>query len=139
MAINFKEINLSVIDITTNAAPDIFINQKGITFTKRVLEDLNYPQNVQYCMDAEKKVFAIRVCKSNEAKATAFSKPRGEQTATLSCNNKNIHDVSTHMIPGYESTKRYKVSGYLDAESRVLYFDMTEAEVSMFRASDKAE
>jgi hypothetical protein len=43
------------------------------------------------------------------------------------------------MIPGYDSTKRYKVSGYLDAESRVLYFDMTEAEVSMFRASDKAE
>lgn len=78
MAINFKGINLSVIDITTNAAPDIFINQKGITFTKRVLEDLNYLQNVQYCMDAEKKVFAIRVCKSNEAKATAFSKPRGE-------------------------------------------------------------
>lgn len=62
-----------------------------------------------------------------------------EQTATLSCNNKNIHDVITHMIPGYDSTKRYKVSGYLDAESRVLYFDMTEAEVSVFRASDKVE
>ena len=42
------------------------------------------------------------------------------------------------MIPGYDSTKRYKVSGYLDTESRVLYFDMTEAEVAIFRASDKA-
>ena len=139
MAINFKEINLSIIDISTNATPDIFINQKGITFTKRVLEDLNYPQNVQYCMDAEKKVFAIRACKSNEAKATPFSKPRGEQTATLSCNNRNIHDVVAIMIPGYDSTKRYKASGYLDAENRVLYYDMTEAEVCMFRASDKTE
>lgn len=69
-----------------------------------------------------------------DAESTTFI-----NTATLSCNNKNIHDVITHMIPGYDSTKRYKASGYLDAESRVLYFDMTEAEVSMFRASDKAE
>lgn len=69
MAINFSTINLEVIDINTNAAPDIFINQNGITFSKRVLEDLNYPQNVQYCLDAAHKVFAIRVCNGNEAKA----------------------------------------------------------------------
>ena len=29
MAINFSTINLEVIDINTNAAPDIFINQKA--------------------------------------------------------------------------------------------------------------
>lgn len=48
MAIDFSKINLEVIDINTNADPDIYINQNGITFSKRVLEDLNYPQNVQY-------------------------------------------------------------------------------------------
>lgn len=93
MAINFSNINLEVIDTTTNATPDIYINQNGITFSKRVLEDLGYPQNVQYCMDAAQRVFAIRPCKSNEAKATAFSKAKGEQTTTLSCGNKNIHDT----------------------------------------------
>ena len=44
MAIDFKSINLEVIDLNTNASPDMFINNHGITFSKRVLEDLNYPQ-----------------------------------------------------------------------------------------------
>lgn len=134
MAIKFSNINLEVLDLTTNATPDIFINQNGITFSKRVLEDLNYPQNVQYCNDPANSVFAIRVCKSNEAKAAAFSKPRSEQTNTLSCNNKNLHDVVAALIPDYQSKKRYKVVGEFDAENRVMYYDMSAAEVSEFRA-----
>ena len=133
MAINFSNINLEVIDINTNATPDIFINQNGITFSKRVLEDLNYPQNVQYCVDATHKVFAIRFCKGNEAKATPFSKPKAEQTTTLSCANKNLRDVIVAMIPGFDNKKRYKVTGEYDAENRVMYFDMITAEESNFR------
>lgn len=135
MAINFSNINLEVLDLSTNATPDIFINQNGITFSKRVLEDLNYPQNVQYCTDPANKVFAIRVCKSNEAKAVAFSKSRSEQTNTLSCNNKNLHDVLAMVIPDYQAKKRYKVTGEFDAENRVMYFDLSTAEISEFRAA----
>ena len=134
MAIKFSNINLEVLDLTTNATPDIFINQNGITFSKRVLEDWNYPQNVQYCNDPANSVFAIRVCKSNEAKAAAFSKPRTEQTNTLSCNNKNLHDVVAALITDYQPKKRYKVVGEFDAENRVMYYDMSAAEVSEFRA-----
>lgn len=134
MAINFSNINLEVIDINTNAAPDIFINLNGITFSKRVLEDLNYPQNVQYCLDATNKVFAIRVCKGNEAKATSFSKPKAEQTTTLSCGNKNLREVIVTMIPNYDEKKRYKVTGEYDSENRVMYFDMSTAEESTFRS-----
>lgn len=133
MAINFSAVNLEVIDINTNATPDIFINQNGITFSKRVLEDLNYPQNVQYCLDATQKVFAIRVCKGNEAKATPFSKPRAEQATTLSCSNKNLRDVIVAMIPDFDAKKRYKVTGEYDAENRVMYYDMATAEESNFR------
>lgn len=134
MAINFSNINLEVLDLSTNATPDIFINQNGITFSKRVLEDLNYPQNVQYCTDPENKVFAIRVCKSNEAKAVSFSKPRSEQTNTLGCGNKNLHDVLVLLIPDFQPKKRYKVTGEFDAENRVMYYDMSAAEISDFRA-----
>jgi hypothetical protein len=137
MAIDFSKINLEVIDISTNADPDIYINQNGITFSKRVLEDLNYPQNVQYGFDPEHHIFAIRVCKSNESKAAAFSKPRAEQTTTLSCGNKNLKEIVAKLIPDYKEKKRYKVTGELDAESRVLYFDMTTAEESAFRTSEK--
>ena len=111
MAINFSTINLEVIDINTNATPDIFINQNGITFSKRVLEDLNYPQNVQYGFDPEHHIFAIRVCKSNESKAAPFSKPRAEQTTTLSCSNKNLKEIVAKLIPDYKEKKRYKVTG----------------------------
>ena len=137
MAIDFSKINLEVIDISTNADPDIYINQNGITFSKRVLEDLNYPQNVQYGFDPEHHIFAIRVCKSNESKAAPFSKPRAEQTTTLSCGNKNLKAIVAKLIPDYKEKKRYKVTGELDAESRVLYFDMSTAQESAFRNYDK--
>ena len=140
MAIDFSSINLEIIDINTNAAPDIFINQNCITFSKRVLDDLNYPQNVQYCIDAAQKIFAIRFCKGNEAKATPFSKPKAEQTNTLSISNKNLRDVIVTMIVNYDKKKRYKVTGELDSENRAMYFDMTKAEESFYRGNtEKAE
>ena len=132
MAINFSNITLEVVDLNTNASPDIFLNQGGVTFSKRVLEDLGYPQYVQYCMDAANKVFAIRVCKGTEAKATAFSKPKTEQSGTLSCTNKNLRDVMGAMIPDYVKKNRYKISGEYDAENRVMYFDMSSAAKSNY-------
>ena len=139
MAIKFNMINLEVIDINTNATPDIYINANCITFSKRVLEDLNYPQHVQYGIDVDHRVFAVRVCKGNEVKATPFSKPRTEQTTTLSCNNKNIRDTVSRLIPDYNQKNRYKVTGYFDTESRTLYFDMSEAELSLYRSSSGEE
>lgn len=133
MAINFSNLNLEVVDINTNATPDVFINQNGITFSKRVLEDLNYPQHVQYCVDSANKIFAIRFCKGNEAKATPFSKPKAEQAGVLACSNKNLRDVMIALMPAYDSKKRYKVTGEYDSENRVMYFDMTTAEECSFR------
>ena len=140
MAINFNSITLEVIDINTNALPDVFINQNCITFSKRVLEDLGYPQNVQYCVDATNKVFAIRVCKANEAKAAPFSKPKSEQTHTLTCSNKNLRVAICALIPEYNAKGRYKITGEYDSENRVMYFDMATAEESIYRCStDKEE
>lgn len=140
MAIDFSVINLEAIDINTNVSPDIFINQNCITFSKRVLEDLGYPQTVQYCVDAGHKVFAIRSCKGNEVKATPFSKPKTEQNGTLSCGNKNLHSVITSMIPDYLNHMRYKVTGESDIENHVIYFDLTTAKESSYRTGTaKAE
>ena len=133
MAINFSNITLEVIDLSVNSSPDLYINQNCITFSKRVLEDLNYSPYVQYCVDATNKVFAIRSCKGTEAKASPFSKPKAEQTTTLSCKNNNLRDVIVNMIPEFDPKKRYKVSGEYDAENRVLYYDMTTAEESSYR------
>ena len=134
MAINFANIKLEVVDITTNATPDIFVNQNCITFSKRVLEDLNYPQHVQFCIDSEQGFFAIRPCKSNEAKAVPFSKSKIEQTNTLSIGNKNLLEVVRSLIKDYDKKKRYRVVGQYDSESKVMYYEMSTAEVSVYRS-----
>ncbi len=137
MAIDFKNITLEVVDITTNATPDIYFNHNCITFSRRVLDDMNYPQNVQYCLDKTNNIFAIRACKASEAKATTFSRPKAEQTSTLTCANKNLRDVIATMIPEYTSKKRYKITGEYDAENKIMYFDMATAEESTFRSATK--
>ena len=139
MAIDFNSITLEVIDLNTNASPDIYINQGGITFSKRVIDDLNYPQNVQYCVDPANKVFAIRSCKGNETKTAPFSKPKAEQNSTLTCSNKNLRDVVSAMIPGYNAKQRYKVTGEYDDENRVMYFDLTTAKESNYHRNVNKE
>lgn len=135
MAINIANIKLEVLDITTNATPDIYVNQNGVTFSKRVLEDLNYPQHVQYCIDSEQKVFAIRPCKSNEAKATPFSKAKNDQTNTLAISNKNLLDILRSLIKDYDIKKRYRIIGQYDPENKVMYYDMATAEISAYRSA----
>ena len=83
MNFDFSALNFETIDSNINAYPDMFLNQNGVTFTKKVLEDLGYPAFVLCLLDAKARVFAIRSCKSNEPKGFKFSKPRGEQKGVV--------------------------------------------------------
>lgn len=139
MAIDFSKVNLQVIDINLNATPDLFVNQGAVTFTKRVLEDLNYPQNVQFSINKQERVFAIRPCKSSESKATSFSKSKSEQVKTLSFANKNLREILVNMIPEFNPKKRYKVTGFFDIENRIMYYDMNEAQIVVFREKNKSD
>ena len=136
MAIDFSSITLEFVDISTNATPDIYVNQNSITFSKRVLEELNYPQNVQFGIDAAQHIFTIKPCKGNESRATPFSKPKTEQTSVLSMSNKNLFEIVTKLMPDYQSGNgiRYKVTGVFDIENKVMYYDMTTAEATEYRA-----
>lgn len=134
---DFSSINLKVIDINMNNNPDMYVNQNGITFSKRVLEDMNNPTYVQYCVDVEQSVFAVRACKGTESRAVPFSKGSGEQSKTISCGNKNIHEVVTRLIPDYQTKKRYKVEGHYDSENKIMYYDLREAVISNFYKDEK--
>lgn len=134
MAIDFSNINLEIVDINTNATPDLFINQTGVTFSKRVREDLSYPQHVQFSTDPTQHIFAIRACKGNEKKAFPFSKPREEQSDSLKVSNRNLLAILAALIPDYKPKTRYKVIGELDVEKRIMYFDMASAQESAYRA-----
>ncbi len=131
---DFTNISFELIDANVNLTPDMFVNRGGITFTKRVLEDLNYPAFVQYCISPEQKVFAIKFCKSNEVKSVPFSKPKAEQSQTTSTGNKNIAEPIKALIDDYDPMMRYRVKGHFDADSRIIYYDLEEAVAEAFRA-----
>ena len=42
MNFDFSALNFETIDSNINAYPDMFLNQNGVTFTKKVLEDVGY-------------------------------------------------------------------------------------------------
>ena len=134
MNFDFSALNFETIDSNINAYPDMFLNQNGATFTKKVLEDLGYPAFVLCLLDAKARVFAIRSCKSNEPKSFKFSKPKGEQKGVVTISNKNLLDplravTGEDWIPG----KRYKVRGFWVADAKTMCFDLNEGVQEDFR------
>lgn len=99
--IDFASLQLEPIDMNTysNTRPDLYINRTGITFSRGVLECLNYPSYVQYLLDPQHKVFALRACKGTEAKA----------------------------IPDYSDAKRYVIEGQFVSNDKAVYFVLTDA------------
>ena len=134
MNFDFSALNFETIDSNINAYPDMFLNQNGVTFTKKVLEDLGYPAFVLCLLDAKARVFAIRSCKSNEPKGFKFSKPRGEQKGVVTISNRNLLDplravTGEDWIPG----KRYRVRGFWVADAKTMCFDLNEGVQEDFR------
>ena len=50
-----------------------------------------------------------------------------------------MHDTVARLISDYDPKYRYKVTGYFDAESRTIFYDMSESEASTYRASSNEE
>ena len=136
MKFDFSALNFEIIDSNINAHPDMFINQNGVTFTKKVLEDLCYPAYVLCMLDAKAKVFAVRMCKSNEPKGFKFSKPKVEQKGVVTIGNKNLLEplravTGENWVPG----KRYRVRGFWVADAKTMCFDLSEGVQEDFRNS----
>ena len=127
MNFDFSALNFETLDANVNAYPDLFINQNGVTFTKRVIEDLGYPAYVLCLLDPKAKVFAIRACKSNEPKAFKFSKAKSEQKGVVTIGNKNLLDPLRKVIgEGWIPGKRFRVRGFWVADAKTMCFDLNE-------------
>lgn len=140
--IDFSSLKLEVMDFNTMYScndPMIFINRGTVTFSRGVLEVLNYPAYVQFLLDPKNRVFAVRACKSNETKAKPFSKPRGEQGSTISSSIKAFHSALSRLISEYNENLRYRVCGQTNGDDKILYFSMKDAEVKMLRLKDKED
>ncbi|OQB12478.1 MAG: hypothetical protein BWY15_02203 [Firmicutes bacterium ADurb.Bin193] len=134
MSINFETLNLEILDANLNATPDIYINAKGITFSKRAVEELGYPAHVQYSIDPKQKVFAVKAIRLDGAKATPFSKPRNEQKSAVSTGNRNIWEPVRKMMDGaWNPTSRYRVTGILVDDKKTLMFYLPDGVEEEFR------
>ena len=60
MNFDFSSLNFETLDANVNAYPDLFVNQNGVTFTRKVLEDLGYPAYVLCLLDPKARVFASK-------------------------------------------------------------------------------
>lgn len=125
--LDLNNLNLETLDSTMNANPDMFVNQNGITFSKRVQEVLGYPAQVLCQLDPQNRVLAIRACRCDERRAFKFSKPKEEQRITVTITNKNLLEPVRRCMEGiWVPGKRYKVTGFWVADSKTMCFALAE-------------
>ena len=134
MPIDFNALNLKIMDISTNISPDMYVNINGVTFTKKVIHDMNYPAYVQFVTDIPNKIFGIRASRHDGHNAEPFSKTRKEQKTTINFGSKNIWEPIRKMMEGiWNPNKRYKVTGYLLDDRKTMIFALEEGVEEIFR------
>jgi hypothetical protein len=132
---NFNEFNFEVIDVAVQGTPDMYVNINGLTFSKKLVEDMNYPAFVRPLVDAENKALAIQICKQTDDKAIKFSKPRGEQNGSINiASNVLLRTTRTMMRDEWKNDNRYKITGIYFSEVKAMVFDLTSSkEMTAFR------
>jgi hypothetical protein len=133
---NFNEFNFEVIDVAVQGTPDMLVNINGLTFSKKLVEDMNYPAFVRSLIDAENKALAIQVCKQTDDKAIKFSKPRGEQSGSINIvSNVLLRTTRTMLRDEWKDDNRYRITGIYFPDVKAMVFDLVSAkEMSAFRS-----
>lgn len=125
---SFEEFSFEVITVSISGTPDIHITQNGITFTRKLIEAMGYPQYITPMIDVKNKAFAIKECKATNEYAMSFSMPKGEQkraiVTTFSALRAMLRGV---MGSDWKETNRYYVTGHWYAEAKAMVFDLTTA------------
>jgi len=140
MKFDFNALNFETLDANTGSSPDIFFNQNGLTFSRRVVEELGYPAQILCQLDAKNRVFAIRACRKDESRAFKFSKAKEEQKSTICISNRNLLDPLRKCTADiWKKGQRYKVTGFWVADAKVMCFDLSEGEPMSYRVNAPVE
>lgn len=137
MQFDFNSLEFVTIENAGKGTPILYINAKGITFTRGALDYLNYASHALFMIDVKNRVFAVRACKASDSKAFKFSKPKEEQKASVSFGSKNVVDPVINCLGEPPAKgKRYKVTGFWVAEAKTLCFDLNEAELEKWSTKE---
>ncbi len=138
MNYNLKDLNFETIDLSVQGAAELYVNLTGLTFSRRTVEDLGYPQYVKIMMDRSEKIFAIQACRQDSDKAYKFAKAKNDQKSGVSLNSNTLRSIVRNLASDWDPEVRYKVNGTFFSEERIMLFDLKAAEPQPeFRANTK--
>ena len=123
MNFDFSALNFETIDSNINAYPDIFLNQNGVTITRRCLRTWAIPPLFCVCWMRKgylRSVQLNRRASSSSREGTERCCYYLQQELAPSCED---------WIPG----KRYKVRGFWVADAKTMCFDLNEGVQEDFR------
>ncbi|MDD4760813.1 MAG: hypothetical protein PHU66_08400 [Bacteroidaceae bacterium] len=125
---NFNEFNFEVVNVSIQGTPDFYVNLNGITFSKKMIEDMNYPAYIRPLVDAENKALAFQACKQSDDRAMKFSKPRGEQNGCISFQHNVLQRTArTVMKESWKDNSRYCMTAIYFPEAKAMVVDLTSA------------
>lgn len=125
----FKDFNLKVVTVErASLEHTMTINKNFVTFSKGIIQELDYPNYVLIAFNKDTKVMGLQVCRAKTRGSFKFSKPEGEQKGIVQVMNKNLKDTLLHIMPEWDENKRYKVEGIHIPEDKAFVFELTNFE-----------
>ncbi len=123
----FKDFNLEVVTVErTSYDYQMTLNKNVITFSKGIVEELNYPNQVLFAFNKDTKVMGIQVCRSTTKLSFKFSKNKEKQKGVVTISNRNLREALLHMMDDWDSSKRYRVEGIYLPEDKAFIFELSK-------------
>lgn len=93
----FKDFGLEVVTVERSSFDySMTINKNFVTFSKGIVQELDYPAQVLIAFNKETRVMGIQVCRAKTRGSFKFSKPEGEQKGIVQVMNKNLKETLLH-------------------------------------------
>lgn len=113
------------------------VNKNFVTFSKGIVQSLEYTAHVLVAFNKDTKVMGIQVCREKTRGAFSFSKPVGEQKGIVQVGHKNLKETLLTIMSEWKSDKRYRVEGIHIPEDKAFFFELKDfEELSDFRKND---
>ena len=124
----FDDFQFEVINVSIPGKPDLHITKNGITFTRRLVEDMGYPQFVIPMLDYSRKIFALKICKVDNEHGMRFSKAKCDQRRAI----QHYAGTIKHLLRGimgnsWKDENRYYITGVWFSEEKAMLFDLNTA------------
>lgn len=125
----FKDFNLEVVTIERSRFEfSMTVNKNFITFSKGVVQELDYPPHVLIVFNKETKVMGIQDCRAKTRGSFSFSKPESKQKRTVQMMNKNLRETLFYIMDEWSESKCYKIVGIHIPEDKAFIFELSKFE-----------